>query len=417
MSLTNERAEEAVIASLLVDPGQVALVAGKLTPEDFATEVYRNAFVEMERMSREHRTIDHITLAAAGVVLPDTLDILSATRGGGIEDHIRLIRDATFRREVFAQASRIAQQADRGASSVDILAEMQKLSHAAAQGGTDGRLLSAERASDLYLQEMERRKQQGVGLDYGIAKLDAFLQPAHGGDMVVIAARPSVGKTALAETIVDHWADGADLPVLFVSIEMSLAQLLDRAVSRRAGIPAQHIVRGRMTADEEVLARETVEARRSVNIWYVDDPYATTDAVRSAAARVALERGGLRAIAIDYLQLLKDAGDQEVQRITRVSRNVKALGREFGCPVLVLSQLNRNAEYRDDPHPRLADIRESGAVEQDADVVLGLYRNRQMEEEFDDSPMDIDILKNRQGPSGVRVTIPFNGGTVSFGNG
>ena len=173
-----------------------------------------------------------------------------------------------------------------------------------------------------------------------------------------------------------------------------------------------------MTADEEVLARETVEARRSVNIWYVDNPYATTEAVRAAAARVALERGGIRAIIIDYLQLLKDPGEQEVQRITRVSRNVKALGREFDCPVLVLSQLNRNAEYRQDrggdPHPRLADIRESGAVEQDADVVLGLYRDRALESEFDNSPMDIDILKNRQGPSGVRVTIPFNGNTVSF---
>lgn len=170
-----------------------------------------------------------------------------------------------------------------------------------------------------------------------------------------------------------------------------------------------------MTADEEVLARETVEARRGVNIWYVDNPYATTDAVRAAAARVALERGGLRAIVIDYLQLLKDAGDQEVQRITRISRNVKALGREFDCPMLVLSQLNRGPEHRDDHHPRLSDIRESGAVEQDADVVLGLYRDRALEKEFDDSPMDIDILKNRQGPSGVRFTIPFNGDTVSFG--
>jgi replicative DNA helicase len=418
LSLTNQQAEEAVIASLLVDPTQVALVAGKLTPEDFSTTVYREAFIEMERLSRLHQSIDHITLAAAGVTLPDTLDILAATRGGGIEDHIRLIKDATFRREVFAQASRIAQQADAGVASTDILAEMTKLSHAAAQGGTDNRLLSAERASDLYLQEIERRKTQGVGLSYGIPALDALLQPAHGGDMVVVAARPSIGKTALAETIVDYWAADAELPVLFVSIEMSLAQLMDRAISRRAGIPSQHITRGRMTADEEVLARETVEARRSVNIWYVDNPYATTDAVRAAAARVALERGGLAAICIDYLQLLKDPGEQEVQRITRVSRNVKALGREFECPVLVLSQLNRNSEYRagsgGDPHPRLADIRESGAIEQDADVVLGLYRDREMESEFDDSPMDIDILKNRQGPSGVRVTIPFSGDTVSF---
>jgi replicative DNA helicase len=410
--LVNERAEEAVIAALLVDPTQVALISGKLQPEDFGVDVYRDAFDVMVRYSREHRTIDKITLAAAGVELPDTLDILSATRGGGIHDHVALVRDSAFRREVFSQAQRIAEMSEVGADQAAILGEMAKLTQSAAHGGVDNRLISSDKAVEVYFAEMQRRKTQGVGLRYGISKLDAVLQPAHGGDMVVIAARPSVGKTALAESIVDHWGFESDLPVLFVSIEMSLAQLLDRAVSRWGGIPSSHIVRGILTPEEEALARETIEARRSVNIWYVDNPYATTATVRSAAARVSLEKGGLRGIVIDYLQLLKDPGDQEVQRVTKISRNVKALAREFDCPVIALSQLSRAVESREDPHPKLYDIRESGAIEQDADVVMGLYRNRDMD--YGDSEVDIDILKNRQGPSGVRVVVSFHGDTVSF---
>jgi replicative DNA helicase len=229
-----------------------------------------------------------------------------------------------------------------------------------------------------------------------------------------MAARPSVGKTAFAETIADHWATGDGFPVLFASIEMSLSQLMDRAVSRTAGIPAQHLVRGTLSADEEVLAAETVERRKAVKIWYYDDGYATTETLRAQAARCAMVNGGIRGIVVDYLQILKDAGDQEVQRVTKISRNIKALAREYDCPVLALSQLNRQSEYRPDPHPRLADIRESGAIEQDADVVLGLYRDRAMEDSFDGSDLEVDILKNRQGPSQMRVVIPFHGETVSF---
>lgn len=414
MSLVNTRAEEAVIASLLIDPLQIPLISDKLHPEDFGDPAYGRAFEAMVALSREHRAVDTITLAARGAAIPDTLDILSASRGAGLLDHVALIRDASFRRQVHAEASSVLHATERGESPNEILARLTSLRQTASIGG-DSKLMSAERAAEVYTAEMRKRKAQGVGLTYGISSLDKILQPAHGGDMVIVAARPSVGKTALAETIADHWASDADLPVLFVSIEMSMAQLMDRAVSRSAGIPAQHIIRGIMSADEEALALETLERRKSVKIWYVDDAYSTTETVRSAAARVALEKGGVRAIVVDYLQILKDPGENDNQRISKVSRNLKATAREFGCPILVLSQLNRQAEYREDPHPRLSDLRDSGAIEQDADVVLGLWRDRRMEDEFVDSDMHIDILKNRQGPSGVRILVPFDGDFVSFG--
>ena len=119
-----------------------------------------------------------------------------------------------------------------------------------------------------------------------------------------------------------------------------------------------------------------------------------------------MQAGGIRGIIVDYLQLLKDGGDNDNQRIGRISRSLKALAREYDCPVLVLSQLNRQSEYRDDGHPRLSDIRDSGAVEQDADVVLGLYRDK--DDPLEEGNLDVSILKNRQGPI-ARVTVPFDG--------
>ena len=256
---------------------------------------------------------------------------------------------------------------------------------------------------------MAERDTRGVGLPYGIPHLDRFLQPAHGGDMVVVAARPSVGKTVLAEHIADAWAFESDLPVLFVSVEMSLGQLMDRAVSRWGGVPSSRIVRGIIDQSDRERIAGALEARQAVNLWYVDNPYAKTDTIRAAAAEVSMQAGGIRAIIVDYMQLLKDSGDNDNQRIGRVSRNLKALAREYDCPMLVLSQLNRQSEYRDDGHPKLSDIRDSGAVEQDADVVLGLYRDKddpQLSHE-----LDITILKNRQGPL-ARVTVPFDGDHV-----
>jgi replicative DNA helicase len=158
---------------------------------------------------------------------------------------------------------------------------------------------------------------------------------------------------------------------------------------------------------EKELAEVALSARRSVNVWYLDDPFATTASVRAAAAKVKMLAGGLSGIVVDYLQILKDKGDSEVQRVTVISRQIKAIAREFDVPLMVLSQLNRAVEMRDDPHPKLHDLRESGAIEQDADLVLGMTRQLG---EFD---LDIDVLKNRQGPLG-RVQLYFDPSRVTF---
>lgn len=228
--------------------------------------------------------------------------------------------------------------------------------------------------------------------------------------MIVLAARPSVGKTVLAEQIASHWGSIAPHPVLFATLEMDSDSLLDRRVSRMSSINGRDIIQGLMPAVETEQVLDAVGRTRSSGVWFLDDPYATTNVVRSSAARLKILSGGISAIVIDYLQLLKDPGDPEVTRVTRISRQIKALALEFRVPVLVLSQLSRASAQREDSHPKLHDLRESGAIEQDADRVLGLWRR-----DLTTIQADLEILKSRQGATGM-VYLDFDGQHFRFGD-
>ena len=396
-------AEEALIAHLLVEPEHIAVVAAELEPGHFGQRSLREAYEAMLRLTREGKRVDAVTLRYEG---HDLTDLVLENSGTAVEEYIDIIQEQSFRRTVAMALDNVQGLLRTKSDRASVLGALAELQHDVARQVTDDRTYDQERAVDTYKRIMADRETRGVGLPYGIPHLDRFLQPAHGGDMVVVAARPSVGKTVLAEHIADSWAFESDLPVLFISVEMSLGQLMDRAVSRWGGVPSSRIVRGLIDQQDKERIKGALEARQAVNLWYVDNPYAKTDTIRAAAAEVSMQAGGIRGMVVDYLQLLKDGGDNDNQRIGRISRSLKALAREYDCPMLVLSQLNRQSEYRDDPHPKLSDIRDSGAVEQDADVVLGLYRDKD-NPQLDDQ-LDISILKNRQGPL-ARVTVPFDG--------
>jgi len=399
------QAERAIVGALLVDPSLVSEVARALDPGHFGTRKYRDAYEGMLKLVSEGKKVDAINLSYLNI---DTSD-MALSDGTAVEDYVELVKEEAFRRLVGVQIGAIDQYLEDERSKADILAQLSVLSQSVASDSKDDRTYTAVAAVEKYRVIRKERKLTGVGLTYGIPVLDSYLQPAHGGDMIVACARPSMGKTILAEHVADHWSFESDLPVLFMSIEMSLGQLMDRAVSRWGGVPSSSIVRGILTPEEDGKVEVALEARKAVNIWYVDNPYATTMSVRAAAAEVSMQAGGLQGIIVDYLQLLANKGDNDNQRVSKISRDLKALAREYDCPVLVLSQLSRKPEYREDQHPILSDLRDSGAIEQDADVVLGLWRDR----EVDDDQLDIEIIKNRQGPL-QRVTVPFDGPHVSI---
>lgn len=395
-------AEQAVIAALLVEPEKIPLISGQLEPRHFGTDHYRDVYEAMLDLIAENRRVDVVTLRDHGV---DTNDIALRSPGPNLEEHAQLVRDGAFRRSIRQGLDRTAYALDAGYDHGHVLRILSDMTKDVGLIGS-GSAVDAASAVESYRRVLSERAEHGVGLPYGIPALDRYLQPAHGGDLVVVAARPSVGKSVLAEHIADTWAFESEHPVLFVSIEMSLAQLMDRAVARWGGVPSADIVRGVLTADQEARVATTLDARQQVNLWYMDDPYVTPSKVRTAAAEVSAVRGGITAIIVDYLQLMAGVGESDNQRVGRMSREIKALAREYDCPVLLLSQLSRRSEYREDPHPILSDLRDSGAIEQDADVVMGLWRDK--DDPVMDNLMDISILKNRQGPL-ARVTIEFDG--------
>ena len=388
---SNVQAEELLIAKLLLDPNQIPLLSDKLAPEHFYLPDHRLAYSAMLKLSQKGKSIDAFTISTeAGRTLDLPIGNLTPAHSGDVGEYANAIRAAAFQRQVIAVGDKI--QRIGFAGNDDALARVQDEVTALVRGAHEGNLLSPHAAVDEYLKTLAKRQSGGMtGLRYGMKPLDDRIQPASGGDMIILAARPSVGKTAFAETIADNWASQTEYPILFVSLEMRMDQLFDRAVSRSTSLPAQKIIRGQLDTEDYNKAVESAEQRRNVDIWYLPDPYADTSAVRAAAAKTKLIHGGIGGIAVDYLQLLTDKGEQEVQRVTRISRNLKAMAMEFACPILVLSQLNRAVEMRDDKHPKLYDLRESGAIEQDADVVLGLSR------QLGTSNMDVEVLKNRNG--------------------
>ncbi len=394
-------AEGALLARLLADPAQVPLV--DLPPEDIYDEANRKAFTAMVQASREGRTVDISLLD--GVV---DVRVLTPYHSAPLDEYVRRIRSDAARRRMITALDHVIRMAYESDNQQAILAELQDAVTTITRGVEQGSLISPEQAVEDYHRVLTmRQKGEGLGLPYGFPALDAILHPALGGEMIIVAARPSVGKTSLAEHIARTWATAQSQAVLFCSLEMSTTQLMDRAISRDAHIPAQRVIRGQLTDAEREAARDALDNYRHLGIWKLDDPMATTATVRAVAAKVKLVTGGLAGIIVDYMQILHDAGDAEVQRVTRISRNLKAIAREYDVPLLALSQLNRALEGREDKHPQLHDLRESGAIEQDADVVLGLYRP------LGTNDMDVDILKARQGGLG-RALLYFEPDYVRF---
>lgn len=407
----NETVEAALINRLIVEPDQITLLAGKLRAEDFGGAYWRKAYAAMQDLAAKGRRVDVVTLSDA--LDGDTNDLTSRLEEyrhylAPVEEYAAIVSRDSFRRKLISRMEGVIRKAEVEEDQEALLAALHDALVDVSTGVGEDRLISPESATDLYLQSLaDRRAGKGRGLSWGLPSVDRRLNPASAGQMIVVAARPSVGKTALAEQVADHWAESG--PVLFVSLEMSLSTLLDRTVARTSGVPANHLVRGVLDANEYDIAETTAEARRGAGIWYLDDPFATTAAVRAAASKIRVVAGSITAIVVDYLQLLKDDDkNSEVSRVTKISRQMKAIAREFNVPVLALSQLSRAVMQREDQHPQLHDLRESGAIEQDADVVLGLYRP--LGEDF----ADLDILKQRQGEVSGRISLRFNHERVCF---
>jgi replicative DNA helicase len=386
--LTTPDAEYALVVRLLLEPEHIADVASKLSPEDFSESKYSDVFRIIVDRHQAGKQVDTVTVEAESGYEIDVLGLPLGSRAD-VDTYVEAIKKAAVRRELVGALDtardRVVATDDEPVSIVE--GAVEKILRA--RGSAT--LVGSTEATSNYEATYELRRTEGGGIPYGVGPLDRLLLPARAGRLIMVASRPSVGKTALAENIADEWAKHG--PVLYVSLEMSTEEMLDRAVARDSGISLERITRGEVHPDE---LRPWLDNRRESRVYYLDEASVTLAAVRGAAARVKLmNQGQLVGIIIDYIQLLADVGDEEVYRIGKISHATKRLARAMQCPVLALAQFNRRIEQAESPRaPKLSDLRDSGVLEQDADVVVAVVG------EPGKSQRELHVLKQRQGKTG-----------------
>jgi len=259
-----------------------------------------------------------------------------------------------------------------------------------------------------------------TGLPTGFAELDDLTCGLQNGEMIIMAGRPSMGKTSFAMNIAEHIAADNDIPVAIFSLEMSKQQLVERMLCSRGMIDSQLVRRG-MLSDTQYQELVHTAGEMSDKPIYVDDTPGITPLELRGKARRLKSQYGISCIIVDYLQLMTMGGrvESRQQEVSEMSRYLKALAREIEVPVIVLSQLNRAAENREDHRPRMSDLRESGSIEQDADVIMLLHREdyyHRGEQDWDNNNLaEIIIAKQRNGPTGV-VELNFDGQYTRFAN-
>jgi replicative DNA helicase len=270
------------------------------------------------------------------------------------------------------------------------------------------------------VQEMAENPNEVTGVPTGFYDFDRMTAGLQPGDLIVLAARPSMGKTALAINIAEHVALNEGLPVAVFSMEMGAAQLAVRIVGSIGRIDQSHMRTGRLTDDEWSRLSETIEKLRTISLHIDESAGLTASELRANARRLARQCGQLGLIVVDYLQLMSGSsgdGENRATELGEISRGLKMLARELKCPVIALSQLNRSVEQRPDKRPMMSDLRESGAIEQDADIIMFIYRDEYYTKEACKEPgvAEVIIAKQRNGPTGT-VKLAFLRQNTKFEN-
>lgn len=349
--------------------------------------------------------------------------ILSAVPSAAHGEHYaRIVREKFLLRQLIAVSNENLREAYQPHESAElVLDKAEKRIFEIAEKRVSGSFKSVGEVAQHVYSVLEDKGHSG--LMTGFIELDDYLNGLHNGDMIIVAARPSMGKTSFAMNIVENIASGlsndAIMPVGVFSLEMSSQQLAQRMLCSLSGVDGHRVRKGMMNADEYVKMAQVVAQLSKIPI-FVDDSSQLTILELRAKARRLKALHDVKLLMIDYMQLMDNPGvESRQQQITEISRGIKAVARELEIPVICLSQLNRAAEGRDGHRPRMSDLRESGSIEQDADVVMLLHREdyyRMQDPDFQpDNIAEVIIAKQRNGPTGT-VKLTFDNRTTRFKN-
>ena len=330
-----------------------------------------------------------------------------------IRRYAEIVRDRSILRKLVTASDEIATSAfnPKGRAVSQIVDESeQKIFNIGEQGKRNKQGFQAMDTLVVNLldrvQEMADNPNDVTGVRTGFYDLDRMTAGLQAGDLIVLAARPSMGKTALAINVAEHVALNEGLPVAVFSMEMGAAQLAVRVVGSIGRIDQGHLRTGKLTDEEWPRLIETIEKLRTISLHIDESPGLTSSEVRANARRLSRQYGQLGLIVVDYLQLMSGSssdGENRATELGEISRGLKMLARELKCPVIALSQLNRSVEQRPDKRPMMSDLRESGAIEQDADIIMFIYRDEYYTKDACKEPgvAEVIIAKQRNGPTGT----------------
>jgi len=419
----SQEAEESVLGAMLIDKDAVIAVAEFLLPEDFYDERLRDIYQACLDLYEERVPIDVLTVTERLKKRKNLKNIGSSSfladlankvpTAAHVEHYGRIVKDTATKRSLMSAATRLVEVSmDEGLAANEALDKAESEIFSLSQKSLSKAFISVRDTLAASFDRLDELHKSGAGIrgvPTGFADLDDALAGLQQSNLIILAARPAVGKTSLATNIAQYVAVDLKRPVGFFSLEMSREELVDRLLVAQADIDAWKLKTGKLSEDDFTKLSNAMGELAEAPLFIDDTPALSILEMRTKARRLQVE-SGVDLIVVDYLQLARSRQlENRVQEVSEISQGLKNLARELKVPVLALSQLSRAVETRGGKKPQLADLRESGSIEQDADVVMFLWR------EDDENPENImlDIAKHRNGPL-KSVMLRFRGDRIKF---
>ncbi|MGM9533198.1 replicative DNA helicase [Intestinibacter sp.] len=416
-------AEQSVLGSILLDKDAMISVSETLVPEDFYKEAHKVIYECMLKLYNSQSEIDLITLAEelrdqgylddiGGIPYITSLSTIVPTTSN-IKYYINIVKEKSIVRQLISAANDIINLGyDSSAKVEDVLENAEKKIFDISQERTTNDFKQINQVlRDTYdmIEKLYTEKNEVTGLTTGFRDLNKKINGFQKSDLLLVAARPAMGKTAFALNLVQNAALKGDASVAVFSLEMSKEQLVQRMLSSQSNVELKKIKTGKLGANDWPRIIEAMAVLSEAKIHIDDTPGIKISELRSKCRKLKIEKG-LDLVLIDYLQLMEGEGNNESrqQEIAKISRSLKILAKELDCPVVALSQLSRAPEQRADHRPMLSDLRESGSIEQDADIVMFLYRDEYYNPDTESKNIgEVIVSKNRHGETGTIELVWF----------
>lgn len=427
----SREAEEAVVGAVLINPEVYYDIAAFLNGDDFY--IHRNKWIweAFVRLHERRAPVDLLTLseeleknnqlAEIGGSAYLTSLINQVPTSLNAEAYGRIVEEHAIRRKMITAANQIASMAYKSGDQIDhVMGEAEKAIFGVSDRRSKNDLLPIRKVLSSYydrIDDLSKRPEDFQGVPTGFYDLDKLLSGLQPSDLLIVAARPGQGKSGFLLSVAKNAALTHKKRVAIFSLEMSNEQVVQRLIAQETGIDSQRLKTGKLNENEWPLFTHAIEVFSDTSIYLDDTPAITPLQLRTKCRRLHLEFG-LDLVIVDYLQLMggDTKNDNRVQEVSQISRNLKVLARELNVPVLSAAQLSRAVEQRTDKRPVLSDLRESGSLEQDADIVMFIYRPDQYEKDTDKHNVaEIIVAKHRNGPVGS-VELIFRGALAKFEN-